>query len=354
MINLSYGHISKKFINFDYVRRVIKNFLYNINFSQYTTPGGSKLLREEIAKKYLSDNKKIDYCCTSVSTNLSFFILLSLFTKAKKIGIFTPLYLNYYKQVLDVKSKHIVTYSYDDLANASILFSELTAGDVCIIVLPNNPTGQVISLKALEKNLKLMYGKGISCIIDISWIYSVFTDDKKMSIDELAKLAIKYNSVLLVGFTKIFGVTSIRCSGVIAPPNIISSFIKQHDCLAVSCGSLDELLVYNFLHDKSPVDWVDVGKYLKKQSTFIIDVLKKTGIKFEFSQPEAGIFLYVRFPKINNASEISEKCKNNNLLIYPSNAFEERSDGFRLCYCNSKKEIKEGIKILSRIIKEAN
>lgn len=354
MINLSYGQFPGTFIDYEIIKNNIMEAVEKIEFVNYSMPGGSQKLRKLFQKKFFHNTTYgSSNFCTSVSTNLSFFILLNHILTKNKIGLFTPIYANFLSQIRSDASRKVVYYKYDDFMAERVGYQALSVSDVCVIVIPNNPTGQIPTMKSLENNLQKLYKKKITCIVDASWLYSVYSNAKKVNLDELIRLTLKYNAILLLGFTKLFGVASIRCSGLIANEKIINNFIKIHDSLAIGCGTIDESLIYSFIKNKLAVNWSKANLFLEKQKNLAVNILNKSQLSLNIVQPEAGIFLYFYVLGLRSAKEVVEKCRDRNLLVYPSAMFEDRDDGFRICYSKSTNEIKTGLGILVSVIKES-
>jgi aspartate/methionine/tyrosine aminotransferase len=351
MINLSYGHISKKFIDFKSITKILYKILSDVDYSNYVTPGGYPALRKIIAKNY-TYNLTEDSCCTSISTNLSVFICYELFSKTKRVVLFTPIFLNYYKQLMFTNSFSPLFYDYELFLSGSLNYDDLKAGDVCILVIPSNPSGQVPSYEILEENLKKIKEKGVMSIIDASWVHSVYNKEKELDIKKLSNLTMKYDAILLLGFTKILGITSIRCSGVVASAERIKLFIDRHDQLAISCGAIDELLSLELIKSKPILDWNKLNCYLKSQNEKAIKILNDSGLNIKFLDAEAGIFLYFYVIGLKNADQVVFVCKNKGVLVYPSNSFESRNDGFRICISGEEEDLRNGLSVLVDSIKE--
>ena len=344
VINLSYGHIEDSFFDSEYIKETIKKGSYNLDFSNYSIPGGKMELRESIAKNF-SYNLLYKNSCTSVSTNLSFYILNKIFSKS--VLAISPIYSNFHKQlVLDGIS--FFEESYDDFSKNVIDYKKYN-DCLCVIVYPNNPTGELCSLEILEDNIKRMKENGITCVIDISWINSIYSGKNVVDIKDIAKFVNKYNSIILLGFTKIFGVTSIRCSGVLAQERIIDKFINLHDMLAVSCGQLDEYLVGEFIK-KAPIYWDRVREDLKRKVKFVLKKIAESKLNIEYILPKSGIFLYFILDTPIDIGKTLSECKERGLLVYSSKDFENKACGFRISVNNSVEELDKGLEILFKSI----
>lgn len=354
MINLSYGNVHGKFVDYEVIKNNIMEAVEKIEFVNYSMPGGSQELRRLFQQKFFQGTVyNSSNFCTSVSTNLSFFILFNYILTNNKMGVFTPIYSNFLSQIKLGVSHEVVYYKYDDFIAERSDYQALSVSDVCIIVIPNNPTGQIPTMKSLENNLQKLYNKKITCIIDASWLYSIYSNANQINLNEIIRLALEYDAILLLGFTKLFGIASIRCSGLIANKKIVNNFIKVHDFLAIGCGTIDESLIYSFIKKKSAVNWAEANLFLEKQKNLVVDILNKSQLSLDIVQPEAGIFLCFYVLGLMSAKEVAEKCRDRNLLVYSSTMFEDRDDGFRICYSKSTDEIKNGLEILVSAIKES-
>ncbi len=260
---------------------------------------------------------------------------------------FTPIFQNYFQQLKRLPQERLLQREISDLKK--IDFSELEKGDLCLLINPNNPTGHVFSLTEIEEMLIRIKQRKAIAVLDISWINTVFEKQNIFSKDDIGKLVIKYDMILLAGFTKMFGLTGIRCSGFIANPTLVKEFIKIHTEVSISCGSLDEYMVKKFMQ-KFPIDWKKATKELNELKEYTIFLLKKLKTNFKIIKPKAGVFLYLYSETINDSEIIAKECLKRGVLLYPSTIFEDKKNGVRICFAESKENLKKGIEIFGDVL----
>lgn len=171
--------------------------------------GSSKQLREQLAERFFLKPENI---IVGVGIDeLLYYIALTFLEKKDKVVRFSPSF-GIYKTccelagALDIEIKLNPNFS---LPNSFI--NEVKCAKLTFICRPNNPTGNSIDLKTMEKIVKNTTG-----LVCIDEAYAEFGSDNCLSL-------LKYpNVVILRTFSKLFSAASIRLGYALADESIIS------------------------------------------------------------------------------------------------------------------------------------
>ena len=150
-----------------------------------------------------------------------------------------------------------------------------------VIVSPNNPTGLVVSKKAITNIAKAANGSTI--LIDLA--YSEFASE------DLTQHALQYNNCIVIkSMSKAWGLAGLRVGYALGNENIISLLEKAGGPYSVS--SISCVLAIEALKKDAYVD--DYVKTVKENRKLISDALNELSIKTENSQ---GNFILARTVK---------------------------------------------------------
>lgn len=350
LINLGYGKIKEEFYDQDYVRNSLSLIIKDVDFSRYSIPGGGVEIKNA-ASSLILGSAKPECVATSISTNLSFFIFQKFF--ANRIHVFLPVFSNYLRQIAREPNERVVFHEIDNINIEKIDILNPRPGDIFLFILPNNPSGELLKADDLIAVIKKIFENGAYALIDISWYKTIDYLKFGYTRDFFEKCIENYNTVLLAGLTKITGLTSLRCSCVLAKPDVINKFIRYHDDLAISCGAIDEALFSHILNNKMPVNWDLVNRHTRANNEILVNALRDSDLKFSSRQYSAGIFsMFYLEDGFNDSEKIAKICIENGLLVYPSSMFEYKNNGFRINLGEDSKYLQDGLDVLIKIIKQ--
>ena len=175
---------------------------------------------------------------------------------------------------------------------------------------PNNPTGSMVSHKALE-NLLQMLSQDIIVVIDEAYAEYV-TDAVYPKSFELRK---KYtNLVITRSFSKAYGLAGLRIGFAIAHPEVIKSlkekqipFTITNLAVAAALATLDDL---EFINKSVSINEVE--------RTYLYNELKKLGFNV---YPSQGNFVYIEFDTPEKMNQVSDFLISKDIYTRPLGPF---------------------------------
>ena len=309
-------------------------------------------LREEIAKTNKVELKNI--IVGNGATEIIFLYMKVL--KAKKILIVSPTFGEYERAMKATLDDIQVDYfkleeAENFVLNIEKIKTELQKKyDLLVICNPNNPTGQFLSIKELEKILEKCTEVGTKLFVDEAFVEFV-EDWGEKSIIKTGKN--KKNLFVLRAFTKFFAIPGLRLGyGICFDDEFMTKMLEKKEPWSVN--NIAELAGKILLQDREYIEktnnWIKIEKKYMYENLKEIEGLKtyKTEINFILVKIK-NEYLY----KVN-AQILREKMLEKGILIRDASNFVYLNDNyFRLAVKDRKnnarvlealKEIFENIK----------
>ena len=296
-------------------------------------------LREEIAKTNKVELKNI--IVGNGATEIIFLYMKVL--KAKKILIVSPTFGEYERAMKatldDIQVDYFKLEEADSfIPNIKKIKAELDKKyDLLVICNPNNPTGQFLSIKELEKILEKCTEVGTKLFVDEAFVEFV-EDWGEKSIIKTGKN--KKNLFVLRAFTKFFAIPGLRLGyGICFDDKFITKMFEKKEPWSVN--NIAELAGKILLQDREYIEktnnWIKIEKKYMYENLKEIEGLKtyKTEINFILVKIK-NEYLY----KVN-AQILREKMLEKEILIRDASNFVYLNDNyFRLAVKDRKNNVR--------------
>ena len=296
-------------------------------------------LREEIAKTNKVELKNI--IVGNGATEVIFLYMKVL--KAKKILIVSPTFGEYERAMKATLDDIQVDYfkleeAENFVLNIEKIKTELQKKyDLLVICNPNNPTGQFLSIKELEKILEKCTEVGTKLFVDEAFVEFV-EDWGEKSIIKTGKN--KKNLFVLRAFTKFFAIPGLRLGyGICFDDEFMTKMLEKKEPWSVN--NIAELAGKILLQDREYIEktnnWIKIEKKYMYENLKEIEGLKtyKTEINFILVKIK-NEYLY----KVN-AQILREKMLEKGILIRDASNFVYLNDNyFRLAVKDRKNNVR--------------
>lgn len=296
-------------------------------------------LREEIAKTNKVELKNI--IVGNGATEVIFLYMKVL--KAKKILIVSPTFGEYERAMKATLDDIQVDYfkleeAENFVLNIEKIKTELQKKyDLLVICNPNNPTGQFLSIKELEKILEKCTEVGTKLFVDEAFVEFV-EDWGEKSIIKTGKN--KKNLFVLRAFTKFFAIPGLRLGyGICFDDEFMIKMLEKKEPWSVN--NIAELAGKILLQDREYIEktnnWIKIEKKYMYENLKEIEGLKtyKTEINFILVKIK-NEYLY----KVN-AQILREKMLEKGILIRDASNFVYLNDNyFRLAVKDRKNNVR--------------
>ncbi len=329
---------------------------------QYSTTEGYLPLRDKIAKRMELvgiQAKAEDVLITSGSQQGLDFTGKIFLDEGDIVVCESPSYLgaiNAFKSY----SPQFVEVSTDD---EGMLMDELeevlsTKKNVKVIyTIPDfqNPTGKTWSIERRKKLVELANHYDIPIIEDNPYGELRFEGERPPSIKSFDT---EGRVVFLGTFSKTF-CPGLRIGWVCAEKPLLQKYIhvKQGADLHTNGMSQRELDKFLELYDLDAHIEKIKNVYRKRRDVMMEAIKEHFPENLKYTYPEGGLFSWVELPSHVNARDLFLKALELNVAFVPGGSFYPnggKENTFRLNYSNmSEEKIKEGIKRLGKVLKEA-
>jgi 2-aminoadipate transaminase len=225
-----------------------------------------------------------------------------------------------------------------------------------IYVVPDfqNPSGVTMALKRRKRLLELVYEYGIPLVEDSPYrdlrfsgravpaIYGLDTDNQVIALSTFSKL-------LCPG---------LRLAWIMAPVEWTDKMVVAKQSMDLCSPTLTQLIVAEYLKRGLLSKQIEsIQKlYAKKRNSMLAALKKYMPNGVQWTEPEGGLFLWIRLPKNMSANDLLPRAIENKVAYVVGSAFHcngKGQDTMRLNFSYpSEQQIDEGIKRLARLIQD--
>lgn len=334
------------------LKKSLCGYTNDTNAKDYTLSQWVLEFREKIAniygEKYNCNLTEKEILITSWAIEWISSLILSIITKkTDEVIMFEPTYASYDNIIKIAWAKH-KRVALDN--NFQIDFKKLEKSitkntRAIVLVNPNNPTWSLISLKDIEKILKMIKGKNIYLITDEVYNFFIFNKNKAENFSHL-KLFDKYKKHLVIinSWSKSFGITGWRIGYMISNKYLIKQVLKIHDSLVTCAPSHSQYAVMQNLEELFNFS-NKINIELEKRRDYVVERLSKMKEFIEFEIPEWSYYIFPKFKYTkNDYRECMKILHNVKLSLVPGKIFWKWWKWhFRICYWRDIKSLKIGL-----------
>jgi 2-aminoadipate transaminase len=225
-----------------------------------------------------------------------------------------------------------------------------------IYVVPDfqNPSGVTLSQERRKRLLELVYQHEIPIVEDSPYRDLRFMGQPVPAIYSLDT----QNQVIVLGtFSKLL-CPGLRVAWIMASTEWMDRMVVAKQSMDLCSPSFTQLIVAEYLRrGLLPAQIENIRKLYARKREVMLEALNKympKGVKW--TQPEGGLFLWIKLPKKMSATELFPKAIENKVAYVIGSAFHCNGKGHNTMRINfsypSEQQIDEGIKRLAKMIKE--
>jgi len=304
--------------------------------NRYTVTQGIEELRRQVLAVE-RDRTGIRHSAVLITSGVSGGLLLAfmaLVNPGDEVIVPDPYFVMYKHlcRLLGGRPLYVDTYPDFQLTVERLEAAGAGRGKILLLNSPNNPTGQVIPDRELERIARWAQASGVFIITDE--IYSAFAYD-----GPCASVARYSEDVLLLnGFSKSSAMTGWRLGYAIGPDRIIAEMTKLQQFSFVCAPSVAQQAALAALS-------VDVRPYIEAYGVKRDLTYEGLRHKFELPRPQGAFYAFVRAPNDDGDAFVQEAIKHGCLII-PGSVFSEKRSHFRLSFAAEDEAIRAGTQLL--------
>lgn len=332
--------------------------IYSIEkgFTMYTSNLGMLELRQGISQ-YLKESYNIEYnsnnellVTVGVSEALDL-ALRAIINPGDEVIMPDPCYVSYNACCILAGGIPVMVPTSEKNAfeiEATDIEARITKKTKAILLgYPANPTGAVMPKSKLEQISILARHYNLYIISDEIYAHLVYGIDHTC----IAALpTMKYNTVLLGGFSKSYAMTGWRIGYAAADKNVIEAMTKIHQYTIMSAPTMGQIAAIEALESGNYSVSEMVEDYNRRRLVMLKGLCEMGLSCFE---PKGAFYV---FPSIKITNMTSEEFAEKLLIeekvaVVPGNAFGKHGEGYiRCCYATSLKEIEEALERIRRFV----
>jgi len=305
--------------------------------NKYTVTQGIPELHQRI-RQYVRPRMNPDGKGVLVTSGVSGGLVLSMLVlvdPGDEVVITDPYFVMYqhWADLCGAVVRHVDTYPDFALKPSAVEAALTEKTKVIILNSPANPTGAVYTREALEAVADLARQRDLLVISDE--IYHEFVYEA-----EYTSIAQFHDRTLLLdGFSKMYGMTGWRIGFAVGPPDLIDQMTMLQQYSFVCAPSMAQRGALAAM-DLDPGAFRDA--YRRKRDI----VYRGLREAFEVVEPQGAFYIFPRAPQGTDASAFVERAIANNVLIIPGNVFSRRNTHFRISYATDDETLKRGVAVL--------
>ncbi|MGC8580868.1 MAG: pyridoxal phosphate-dependent aminotransferase [Thermoplasmata archaeon] len=321
--------------------------------NKYGPTNGIDSLKQIIVDKYkdYDPNIKLDnVIITEGSTQGLFSVALSIFNRGNEVLVPDPGFVLYSAHVKIAEATPIfynLTKKTSYLPDIKELEKIVTEKTVAIYINnPSNPLGTVYPESLVDKIVD--FAKKHDLVIISDEVY-----DKIIYEGKFNSFWGKYDKVILTNsFSKIIAVPGWRIAYLLVPDEFLDPIKKMH-YYTVACPStpFQHAIVNGWERSQSRIE--EMVKIFKERRDLVVKMLHDMGV--DYITPQGAFYVFMKIPENmkKSSKQAAEELINYGVLVTSGDSFGSNGEGYlRISFANSSENIKKGLNLIDRWIKD--
>lgn len=323
--------------------------------NQYAHRNGVLALREQIAEKvfHLYQNKidpATEICITPGATYALYTALTAIIHKGDEVILFEPAYDSYIPNIeINGGVPVLIPLTHPEYKiDWEIVKSKITSKTKAIIInSPHNPTGSVLSKEDMQALYSIVKDTSIYIISDEVYEHLIFDDLQHESILKYPELYER--SFVTYSFGKVYHCTGWKTGYCIAPPALMTEFLKVHQYNVFCCFSPVQYALAAYL--KEPAHYQNLGKQMQQKRDFFDEAMAQC--KYFLPLPSHGSYFQLfSYKNLSDEPELDfakRLIKEAGVATIPVSAFYKSPvdhQVLRFCFAKKKETLTQAVEKL--------
>lgn len=326
---------------------------------RYSPAAGLPEMRDAVIK-YTKDYYNIDIerkntCVSSGAKQSLSAALQALVDPGDEVVFPAPYWVSYPDIVNICGGKSVAVYASDGSLYPTVEdMKNAISGKTKVIIInsPNNPSGVIYSEEFIKSMVEFCEKNDIYLIMDDIYHRLIFDNYERISCYEFSTKNINESNIIVInGVSKQYAMTGFRIGWAVANPAIIEAITNIQAHLTSGPNVLMQKAAIGAIY--GPQDGVtELAHQLELNRNVLVEEINKIP-NVKLSIPHGTFYSFVDFSayekdSVKLALDILDKVK---VVTVPGVSFG--MDGYlRISYCNSEKDIREGIQRIKKALEE--
>lgn len=326
---------------------------------RYSPAAGLPEMRDAVIK-YTKDYYNIDIerkntCVSSGAKQSLSAALQALVDPGDEVVFPAPYWVSYPDIVNICGGKSVAVHASDGSLYPTVEdMKNAISGKTKVIIInsPNNPSGVIYSEEFIKSMVEFCEKNDIYLIMDDIYHRLIFDNYERISCYEFSTKNINESNIIVInGVSKQYAMTGFRIGWAVANPAIIEAITNIQAHLTSGPNVLMQKAAIGAIY--GPQDGVtELAHQLELNRNVLVEEINKIP-NVKLSIPHGTFYSFVDFSayekdSVKLALDILDKVK---VVTVPGVSFG--MDGYlRISYCNSEKDIREGIQRIKKALEE--
>lgn len=182
---------------------------------------------------------------------------------------------------------------------------------------PNNPTGARLTAAELDAIARVADGCG-------AWILSdeIYRGAELDGQETASMWGRSPRAIVTSGLSKAYGLPGLRIGWIVAPPELTASFWSYHDYTTIAPGTLSDRMAQVALAPGRRERLLERTRGILRANLPALERWLTAAGGFEWTRPEAGAILYVRYAHpVNSTTLVTRLREEKSVLVVPGDHF---------------------------------
>ena len=347
--------------DFDTPQAAVKRGIQGIldGKTHYTTGRGIPALRERIAEKLREEN---GVACTAASVLVTpgakaaiYCTVRTLIDPGDEVMILDPSWVSYESivQAASGVAVHVPLSFADGYAITKKALESAVSERTRILIVntPNNPTGRVMTQQ--EADIIAAFAQKYDLMVIADEIYEkiLFDGSRHISLGSIPEIADRV--VTINGLSKCSAMTGWRLGYLTANQKVVDQIYLFYQHVFTCVAEFAQEAAVAALDDPQSVETMRLS-YQQRRDSFIADLETLPGIRCIV--PEGAFYAWAQIDYQGMDADAMAKflLEQAHVVTVPGGAYGENSkDCIRMCFAADPKELKEAVKRMAAVLKEA-
>jgi aspartate/methionine/tyrosine aminotransferase len=283
----------------------------------YSQSNGTPELREALARLYPGTTSE-NFEVTNGTSEANFLVPLSLLQEGDRFALEVPNYMQMWgvPRSMGAEVKTFQLRQEDGWEPDWAEFEAAVTPRTRLVYVsnPNNPTGSVLSVGAMERMVKRCEEMDAYLLADEVYLGAEIDRPRTPSFWGMSDRVI-----VTSGLSKAYGIPGVRIGWIVGPKELIHECWTQHDSVTICPNKLSDAVARVAVQKDNREKLFERGRALLQRNRRIFsEWVAGLGDRFSFINPEAGAMAFMKYSSPTPSLELVERIrKNQSTLIVP-------------------------------------
>ena len=307
----------------------------------YSQSNGTIPLRQRLAEIY--PGSTVDHIeVTNGTSEANYVVALTLLRDGDEVAFEVPNYMQYWglPRSLGARVNRFTLRLENDWEPDWEEFERAVTPKTRLVYLsnPNNPTGAVLSQRAMRRIVARCEQVGAFLVADEVYLGAEINCDRTKSFWGMSDRVI-----VTSGLSKAYGIPGARIGWIVGPKDFIAECWTQHDYLTICPNKLSDFIARSAIENREKL-YARTRSILQHNLLIMREWVGSFGGCLAFREPQAGAICLVRYASEVPSAELAERIRIHQSTLIVPGAFVGLEGHLRLWLGARPDFLREGLR----------